>query len=305
MPDGQQTPDSSRNDRTYDIVLLGATGFTGELTAAYLAEHAPADCRWALAGRNQAKLEAVRERLATNDPALAELPLVIADSGDAASLRSAGRLHPRGHHHRRALPRVRRAAGRRLRRRRHRLRRPDRRARVRRPDVPRPPRDRRPLRGPASCTAAASTRSRTTSGALYTVKQLPADGPISVRGVVRAEGMASGGTFHSALAQFARGRQMSQAAKARRSLEPRPEGRRVAQRRHEADARLEARLLAAPAADHRPGRGQALGRGAQRVRPGRSPTPTSPAARPCGTPSAVPSGWWGWSARRRCLRCAS
>ena len=45
-------------------MLLGATGFTGELTAAYLAEHAPADCRWALAGRNQAKLEAVRDRLA-------------------------------------------------------------------------------------------------------------------------------------------------------------------------------------------------------------------------------------------------
>ena len=39
--------------------------------------------------------------------------------------------------------------------------------------------------------------------------------------------MASGGTFHSALAQFSRGRQMGQAAKARRSLEPRPEGRRV------------------------------------------------------------------------------
>ena len=55
-------------DRQHDIVLLGATGFTGELTAAYLAEHAPADCRWALAGRNQAKLEAVRDRLADDRP---------------------------------------------------------------------------------------------------------------------------------------------------------------------------------------------------------------------------------------------
>ena len=85
--DGPQTHDN-RNARTYDIVLLGATGFTGELTAAYLAEHAPTDCRWALAGRNRAKLEAVRDRLATKDAALAELPLVIADSSDAASLRS-------------------------------------------------------------------------------------------------------------------------------------------------------------------------------------------------------------------------
>ena len=48
------------SDRSYDIVLLGATGFTGRLTAAYLARHAPRDCRWALAGRNQAKLAASR-----------------------------------------------------------------------------------------------------------------------------------------------------------------------------------------------------------------------------------------------------
>ena len=74
---------------TYDIVLLGATGFTGELTAAYLAEHAPADCRWALAGRNQAKLEAVRDRLAATDPVLADLPA--AASPTATTPRRCGR----------------------------------------------------------------------------------------------------------------------------------------------------------------------------------------------------------------------
>ena len=57
--------------RSYDIVLFGATGFTGELTAEYLARHAPAGTRWALAGRSPAKLAAVRERLAAVDPALA------------------------------------------------------------------------------------------------------------------------------------------------------------------------------------------------------------------------------------------
>ena len=72
--------------RDHDIVVLGATGFTGELTAAYLAEHAPAGLRWALAGRNQGKLEAVRGRLAKIDPALADLPLLTADSSDEASL---------------------------------------------------------------------------------------------------------------------------------------------------------------------------------------------------------------------------
>ena len=78
----------SEQSRTYDIVIFGATGFTGELTAAYLAEHAPAGLRWALAGRNPGKLEAVRDPLAAIDPALAELPLLHADSTDDASLRA-------------------------------------------------------------------------------------------------------------------------------------------------------------------------------------------------------------------------
>ena len=73
-------------DRELDLVLFGATGFTGGLTAEYLARHVPAGCRWALAGRNPAKLEAVRDRLAEIDPSLADLPLLHADATDAASL---------------------------------------------------------------------------------------------------------------------------------------------------------------------------------------------------------------------------
>src|SRR4051812_958048 len=73
-------------DRPYDIVLYGATGFTGALTAEYLAEHA-GDTRWALAGRNRGKLEAVRTSLAEIDPGLAELPLLHADADDPGSLR--------------------------------------------------------------------------------------------------------------------------------------------------------------------------------------------------------------------------
>ena len=61
--------------RPYDLVLFGATGFTGELTAAYLTRNAPEGCRWALAGRSKEKLEAVRERLAGIDPQLADLLL--------------------------------------------------------------------------------------------------------------------------------------------------------------------------------------------------------------------------------------
>lgn len=74
-------------DRTYDLVLFGGTGFTGGLTAEYLARNAPAGLRWALVGRNQAKLEALRSRLAAIDPTAAELDLLTADVDDPESLR--------------------------------------------------------------------------------------------------------------------------------------------------------------------------------------------------------------------------
>ena len=73
--------------RSYDIVLFGATGFAGELTAEYLAAHGPEGLKWALAGRSPAKLTAVRERLARASPACAELPLIGADVSDPGSVR--------------------------------------------------------------------------------------------------------------------------------------------------------------------------------------------------------------------------
>jgi short subunit dehydrogenase-like uncharacterized protein len=72
--------------RDHDIVLFGATGFTGKLVAEYLARHAPKSVRWAIAGRNKAKLEAVKRDLVAIDPALAELPVLVADGHDQASL---------------------------------------------------------------------------------------------------------------------------------------------------------------------------------------------------------------------------
>ncbi len=69
--------------REHDLVLFGATGFVGRLLAAYLAEHAPPGTRIALAGRRRTALEEVRAGL----PATAhDWPLVVADSGDPASL---------------------------------------------------------------------------------------------------------------------------------------------------------------------------------------------------------------------------
>lgn len=79
--------------REFDLVLFGATGFTGRMVARYLAEHAPAHLRWALAGRSRDKLEAVRSELRAGSGAggagavAADVPdLVIADVSDPASL---------------------------------------------------------------------------------------------------------------------------------------------------------------------------------------------------------------------------
>lgn len=73
--------------RPFDLVLFGATGFTGRLVAEYLAEHAEDyGVRWAIAGRSSDKLEALRRELSIRDEALAELPVRIADSHDVAGL---------------------------------------------------------------------------------------------------------------------------------------------------------------------------------------------------------------------------
>lgn len=71
------------SDRELDVVLYGATGFVGKLTAEYLARAAPSDARIGLAGRSREKLERVREGLGER---AAGWPLIVADSGDATAL---------------------------------------------------------------------------------------------------------------------------------------------------------------------------------------------------------------------------
>lgn len=69
--------------RDYDVILYGATGFTGRQTVAYFARHAPRDVRWAIAGRDRHKLEAVRAE--TGAGLLAE-DVIVADSRNEASV---------------------------------------------------------------------------------------------------------------------------------------------------------------------------------------------------------------------------
>ena len=73
-------------DREFDVVVYGATGFTGELVAEYLlARYGNADqLKWAIAGRSESKLEKVKQKL--GDTAT-DLPCIVADSMDAQAVR--------------------------------------------------------------------------------------------------------------------------------------------------------------------------------------------------------------------------
>ena len=70
----------SEINRAHDIVVFGATGFVGALTAAHLAGHAPAGTRLALAGRNAERLAAVRDRLGL------DWPIITADAYDEEAM---------------------------------------------------------------------------------------------------------------------------------------------------------------------------------------------------------------------------
>ncbi|GAA3525597.1 saccharopine dehydrogenase family protein [Nocardioides daeguensis] len=217
--------------RPYDVVLFGATGFTGGLTADYLAQHAPADLRWALAGRNERKLEGVRERLAAVNPALADLPLLVADAEDADALAEvvattkvvATTVGPYLEY---GGPLVAACAN----------------AGTDYVDLTGEPEfvDRTYVEHNAAAEGSGARLVHCCGfdsiphdlGAYFTIKELAKEvggeitTPVTMRGVVRAGAGFSGGTFHSALTAFSRARQMKEASTARRRMEPRPEGRR-------------------------------------------------------------------------------
>ena len=74
-----------KSERKYDIVVYGATGYTGRLVAEYLTSHyGQSGPKWAMAGRSAAKLAAVRDLIG----APADTPLIEANSDDAASMQA-------------------------------------------------------------------------------------------------------------------------------------------------------------------------------------------------------------------------
>jgi short subunit dehydrogenase-like uncharacterized protein len=212
--------------RKYDLALFGATGFTGGLTARYLVANAPAGLRWALVGRNRAKLESVAAQLADVDSEVSAPDLLEADAADRAALAEVAAA-----------------------------------ARVVITTVGPYALYGEPLVG--ACAAAGTDyvdltgepefvdrmwvlhheEARRTGarivhccgfdsiphdlGAYFTVQQLPEGVPLAVNGYVRSNARFSGGTYHSAINGFARARQTIAAAKERRRAESRPQGRKI------------------------------------------------------------------------------
>ncbi len=70
-------------DREFDVIVYGATGYTGKLVAEYLAQRDPTP-RWAMAGRSLTKLEAARAEVS----APADTPLIVADAEDPSALKA-------------------------------------------------------------------------------------------------------------------------------------------------------------------------------------------------------------------------
>ncbi|NKQ23356.1 KR domain-containing protein, partial [Streptomyces galbus] len=272
-----------KTDRPYDIVLFGATGFVGRLIARYLADHAPEQVRWAIAGRSEEKLQRLRETL----PGGARVGVLRADVADPASLRAlAG--------HARVV------------------------ATTVGPYV---------LHGEELVAACADlgtdyldltgepefvdlmyvrydARARETGarllhacgfdsvphdlGVYYTVRRLPEGVPLTVDGFVTADAAFSGGTFASALGQFARGRQMVAAARDRARHEPRLVGRRatapVGAPRFAPE--VDARALPLPTIDPPGVRRPAA---ARRPRPARPPLPAVGGGEAGGPPRPGPA----------------
>lgn len=218
MPEGEA--------RTHDLVLFGATGFTGRLTARHLAAHAPPGCRWALAGRNREKLAALRAELAALRPECAGLPLLDAEADDSASLRRLAAdtrvvISTVGPYLRYGEPLVAACAE----------------EGTDYADLTGEPEfvdtmyvryDATARRTGARLIHAAGFESVPHDlGVLYTVGKLPPDVPLRIDGYVWSDGMFSGGTLASALGAFSRGPQMLEAARERRRAEERPVGRRI------------------------------------------------------------------------------
>ncbi|NEY32156.1 saccharopine dehydrogenase [Streptomyces sp. PRKS01-65] len=216
----------NRTDRPYDIALFGATGFVGELTAEYLAAHAPQGLRWAIAGRDEDRLRRLRERLSAGRPDGAPVGVLRADVTDPVSLRELARqarvvataVGPYVTYGEELVAACADGGTDYL----------DLTGEPEFVDLTYVRHDARARETGARLVHACGFDSVPHDLGVYlTVRKLPEGVPLTVDGFVTAHAAFSGGTFASALGQFARGRQLAAAARDRRRHEPRLVGRRV------------------------------------------------------------------------------
>jgi short subunit dehydrogenase-like uncharacterized protein len=219
--------------RNLDVALCGATGFTGGLTARYLAANLPAAARWAIVGRNRAKLEAVLESLASVAGAAEPPELVVADAADPAALAELAAatrvvVSTVGPYALYGGPLVAACAA----------------AGTDYCDLTGEPEfvDRMWLEHHAEAERTGARLVHCCGfdsiphdlGAYFTVQQLPEGVPLTVNGFARSNAQFSGGTFHSAINGFARGRQTIAAARERKRAEQRDPARHI----HSSPARV-------------------------------------------------------------------
>ena len=291
-------------ERKYDLALFGATGFTGGLTAEYLAANAPPGLRWALVGRNRGKLEAVATRIAAASPAAPVSDLLEADAADRAALAKVAEaarvvITTVGPYALYGEPLVAACAA----------------AGTDYVDLTGEPEfvDRMWIEHHAEAERTGARLVHCCGfdsiphdlGAYFTVQQLPEGVQLTVNGYVRSDASFSGGTYHSAINGFARARQTlarRQAAPPRRAPSvgaPDPLG----PARH--PPRRRARRLGGAAADDRRRRRAPLRRRARALRAGLLLRPQHGRQAPRHARRARRVGWGSSGCWRRCRRPAS
>lgn len=203
--------------RTYDLVVLGATGFTARLGLAHLASNLPDGLRCAIAGRSLERLEQVRAEISAHQPALADLPVLVVahtDEALAALARSTTVLiNATGPYLLHGEPVVRACAE----------------AGTDYVDLCGEPEfvDRMFLLHQANAVRTGARLMHAVGfdsvphdlGAWHAMSQIDSSGPVTLRGIVQATGGVSGGTTASLLNAYSRVRPMREAAKQRAHLE--------------------------------------------------------------------------------------
>lgn len=222
----QRVTAADKATRPFDIVLYGATGFTGGLVADYLQTHLPEGGSWAVAGRSREKLEAVAARLAQAHPDAPAPGVVEADTTDPASLAAMSEqarvvLTTVGPYLEYGEPLVAACVA----------------AGTDYVDLTGEPEfvDRMYLDYNDAAVASGARLVHACGfdsiphdlGVFYTMKQVPEGVPVAVIGAVHSNAQFSGGTFHSAIGQFARLREAGRTSKLRREKQGKVQGRRI------------------------------------------------------------------------------